>query len=196
MWDERYSADDYIYGTAPNEFLEAHYAAIPKGDVLCLGDGEGRNGVFLAERGYRVTAVDASSVGLKKAEKLAAERGVSIQTVHADLATFDLGQRQWAGIVSIFCHLPAPLRKDLHRRVLAALREGGVYLLESYTPEQLGRGTGGPSAVEWLVSEAILREELPGMNFSHLVELEREVREGQFHTGMGAVVQAIGTVAG
>ncbi len=94
MWDERYSTDDYAYGTKANEFLVANYGQIPMGRVLSLAEGEGRNAVFLAKQGYTVTAVDGSIVGLDKAKKLAEENGVSIECVHADLADYDLGENK------------------------------------------------------------------------------------------------------
>ena len=105
MWDERYSSEAYAYGKNPNQFLEENYKVIPKGKVLSLAEGEGRNAVFLAKQGYIVTAVDSSQIGLEKARKLAEENEVSIELINADLADFDLGDHEWDGIVSIFCPL-------------------------------------------------------------------------------------------
>jgi len=192
MWDERYSAKEYAYGTEPNTFLTANFQHLPKGRVLSLAEGEGRNAVFLAQQGYAVTAVDGSQVGLDKAQVLAEARGVKIERVCADLAVFELGVSTWDGIVSIFCPLPPAIRQALYRKVLAALKPGGVFLLEAYTPAQLQHGTGGGKSVELMQTAATLRAELPGLDFVHLVELERDVVEGVFHTGLGAVVQAIG----
>lgn len=191
MWDERYRGDDYFYGTQANDFLARQYAEIPPGEVLCLAEGEGRNAVFLAEQGYQVTAVDASAVGLQKAVKLAAKRGVHITTIHADLADFDIGINRWSGIVSIFCHLPPSLRQLIHSRLADALLPGGVLLLEAYTPAQLHFGTGGPPVAEMMMDSEILRAEIPGLSFRHLLEQQREVIEGEGHTGRAAVVQAI-----
>lgn len=193
MWDKTYDTAEYVYGTAPNDFLKAHYQAISKGKVLLLAEGEGRNAVFLAQQGYDVTGVDISAVGLEKAQKLARENNVSIETVCADLATFDLGEMQWDGIVSIFCHLPPDLRRDLYQRVEKSLKSNGVFLLEGYRPEQLGNGTGGPSLAEMMISKDNLLSELPSLNFRHLETLNREIHEGTHHTGMGAVIQAIAT---
>jgi len=192
MWNERYSAKEYAYGTEPNTFLAAHFAQLPKGRVLSLAEGEGRNAVFLAQQGYAVTAVDGSQVGLDKAKALAEAKGVAIEVVCADLADYAPGVNAWDAIVSIFCPLPPAIRKALHRKVLAALKPGGVFLLEAYTPAQIKYGTGGGKSVELMQTAASLRVELPGLHFVHLAELEREVLEGTFHTGLGAVVQAIG----
>jgi SAM-dependent methyltransferase len=191
MWDERYSAEEYVYGTKPNEFLEAKVGFIPKGEVLSLAEGEGRNAVFLAKQGYSVTAVDASPVGLNKARRLAEENGVVVEFIHADLADYDLGEDRWDGIISIFCPLPSSLRKQLYKKVEAGLKRNGVFLLEAYTPDQLKHGTGGGNSVDVMQSKESLSLELTGLKFKHLVELERDVREGIYHTGMGAVVQAI-----
>ena len=191
MWDERYRAEEYAYGKNPNEFLEANVSSIPKGKVLSLAEGEGRNAVFLAKQGYSVTAVDASAIGLSKARKLAEESGAVVDFVQADLADYDLGENKWDGIVSIFCPLPSSIRKQLHKKVEAGLKRGGVFLLEAYTPDQLKLGTGGGNSVDVMQTTESLRLELAGLRFSHLVELERDVIEGIYHTGIGAVVQAI-----
>jgi SAM-dependent methyltransferase len=191
MWDKRYSSVEYAYGKAPNDFLAAHFGGIPKGNVLSLAEGEGRNAVFLAKQGYVVTAVDSSAVGLKKAELLAKEHRVSINLIHADLAGFDPGSDAWEGVISIFVPLPSAVRKDLYRRIQVALKRGGAFLLEAFTPAQIGHGTGGGTDPDTMQSERSLRAELPSLNFEHLVELERNVVEGAFHTGKAAVVQAI-----
>ncbi len=198
MWDERYSDDEYVYGTAPNTFLASMVDHIPcnhnhgsRGKVLSLAEGEGRNAVFLAEHGCFVTAVDASRVGLTKAEKLAKARGVVIKIIHSDLAHLDIEPESWDAIISIFCHVPSQLRKELHCKVVAGLRPGGVLILEAYTPSQLALKTGGPQDVDMTMSLAQLEKELAGLVFEHAKEMEREVVEGKFHTGKGAVVQIV-----
>ena len=192
MWDERYSQPGFAYGVEPNKFLASVAGNIPSGPVLCLGEGEGRNAVFLAGLGYRVVAVDQSAAGLAKARELADSRGVAIETIQADLAKFPIEPGAWAGIVSIFCHLPTTIRVPLLHGVISGLRPGGVFILEAYTPEQIGRDTGGPQDADLLVSLAALSANLAGLEFSHAVELERDVREGKYHTGRAAVVQVVG----
>ena len=191
-WDEKYGAPGHYYGTEPNDFLRERCAAIPAGgDVLCLAEGEGRNAVFLAQQGFRVVAVDQSPVGLRKAQALAAERGVRIETVVADLADYRIAPDHWDGIVSIWCHLPQPLRATVHRQVAGGLRSGGVFLLEAYTPAQLRHGTGGPKTADLLPTLDELRGELPGLDFVHAEEREREVHEGLGHFGLSAVVDIV-----
>ncbi|XPF94680.1 class I SAM-dependent methyltransferase [Colwellia sp. RE-S-Sl-9] len=194
MWDKEYDREEYVYGKLPNDFLKSHYNSIPKGNVLLLAEGEGRNAVFLAKLGYSVTAVDISSVGLKKAEKLAKENNVVIETICADLAVFDLGERKWDGIVSIYCHLPETLRQDLYKRIELAIKPSGVLLLEGYRPEQLTYKTGGPPLASMMISKETLIKELPHFSFSHLEALDRVVNEGINHHGLGAVIQAIGSL--
>ena len=190
-WDLRYSEPGYAYGTEPNAFLREVAARIPAGPVLSLAEGEGRNAVFLAGLGHAVTAVDASAVGLAKAEALARERGVRIATQVADLAEYPIEPRAWSGIVSIFAHFPPALRRRLYAAAAAGLCPGGVLVVEAYTPRQLAFGTGGPRDAALLVTLADLRAELPGLEFAIGREVERDVTEGKYHGGRASVVQAL-----
>ena len=190
-WDERYAGDGYLYGTEPNTFLKENFSVIPKGKVLLPAEGEGRNAVFLARQGYEVTGVDSSVVAVEKARKLARINGVNVTTIAADLAQFDFGMEKWDGIVSVFCHLPPDLRKQVHARIVKGLKKGGVFLAEAYTPEQLKYKTGGPPVRELLVSLTDLKRELQGLRFVHAIETVRKVREGLLHSGKGVVVQII-----
>jgi SAM-dependent methyltransferase len=191
MWEERYSSDHYVFGTEPNDFLRSQVPGLETGVALCLAEGEGRNAVHLAESGFEVHSVDLTRAGVAKTHRLATARGVEVHAVVGDLAEFDLGTARWDLIVSIFAHLPPPVRRDLHRRVVDALKPGGVLLLEAYTPDQIGRGTGGPQVAEMTMTLAALREELAPLDFVHALELEREVVEGPGHTGVGSVVQVV-----
>jgi SAM-dependent methyltransferase len=193
MWDQRYGQPGFAYGTEPNEFLAANAERWipPNGAVLSLAEGEGRNAVFLAKLGFRVTGVDGSRVGLEKAQKLASERGVHIDTVVSDLNAYDLGTARWDGIVSIWCHMPTAERAKLHRAVVAALKPGGALLLEAYTPKQLEYTTGGPKTTDLLMTIAAVREELAGLELVVGEEKLREVHEGTFHDGTSAVLQVV-----
>ncbi|MFC2144504.1 SAM-dependent methyltransferase [Acidobacteriota bacterium] len=191
MWDERFSEPGYAYGTEPNGFLVSVADHIPGGKVLCLAEGEGRNAVYLAGLGYDVTAIDTSTVGLAKAEALAHDRGVTIETVNADLEEHEIEPGVWQGVVSIFCHLPPVIRAALHERCLRGLAPGGVFALEGFTPRQLELGTGGPKNRELLMELEIIRQELPGLRLEIGREIEREVVEGKHHKGNAAVVQIL-----
>ncbi|MBF0430792.1 MAG: class I SAM-dependent methyltransferase [Fibrobacteria bacterium] len=195
MWDSRYLKPGYAFGTIPNDFLKSEFLHIPKnGSVLCLAEGEGRNGVFLAEHGYSVTCVDQSSVGLQKAEKLAREHGVTIKTIVSDLSNFEFESEVWDGIVSIFAHVPAELRKQIHSRLIPSLKPEGVFILEAYTLRHLElEGTGGPPAdkKDFFMSLRDIKQELTNLSFIMAQETERKISEGEFHHGKSAVVQVV-----
>lgn len=191
VWDERYARAGFAYGREPNDFLKGVFSHIPRGRVLCLAEGEGRNAAFLAREGFAVTAVDQSAVGLAKARALAAERGVDIKTVQADLSGFEFAPGHWQGIVSIWAHLPSAVRSNLHQRCVAGLAPGGVFLLEAYSPRQIGKGTGGPPEVDLLMDVETVKRELAGLHFVLAHERERDVREGIFHNGISSVVQIL-----
>lgn len=192
MWDQRYNSKDYAYGTEPNDFLVSMLERLPVGRVLCLAEGEGRNAVWLARQGFEVTAVDGSSVGLQKAQRLAEACGVAIDTVHSDLADYEIVPEHWDVIVSIFCHLQPELRRTVHKSCVSGLRSGGIMLLEAYTPDQLAFNTGGPPNAELMMDKETLTAEFNGLEFLHLQECTREIHEGQLHNGLGAVVQLLG----
>ncbi|MCU0701520.1 MAG: class I SAM-dependent methyltransferase [Myxococcaceae bacterium] len=191
FWNQRYTMPGFANGTDPNDFLREVTPRL-RGPVLCLGEGEGRNAVYVASFGLEVTAVDLSPIGLEKAARLAQERGVRLTTRVADLADFDLGQERWGAIVSIWCHLPAWVRAKVHGAVAHALVPGGHFVLEAYTPRQLAFDTGGPKNLDLLYEPAALRRELTGLTLERCDELEREVREGDWHRGKSAVVQVLG----
>ena len=191
FWNQRYGTQQYIYGETPNAFVAEIASQIPAGPVLCLAEGEGRNAVHLAALDHRVTAVDQSEAGLTKARRLASARGVEIETVLADLENFTIEPGVWSGIVATFAHLPPAIRRQVHAQAVRGLRSGGVFVLEAYTPAQLAFDTGGPKSPELLMTLPGLRAELAGLELLVGREIEREVIEGNGHTGRGAVVQIL-----
>jgi len=192
QWNQRFAATEYVYGEEPNDFLQAEAGRLPAaGRILCLGEGEGRNAVFLARQGFAVTAVDASAVGLEKAQALAQRHGVKITTVVDDLSDYVIVPATWDGIVAIFCHLPPALRAAVHRRCVTGLKPGGVLLLEGYTPRQLDHRTGGPPVPELLYEPRDLQEDLAGLELLRCREAVRDVHEGILHNGPSATVQVI-----
>lgn len=192
FWNDRYAASGLVYGAAPNELLVQASVRFPKqGKAIDLGAGEGRNALYLASLGLEVLAVDQSDVGLRKAESLAAERGLKISTRAADLRDFDVAPGSVDVVSAIFVHLPRELREAVHRRVVQWLSAGGVFVLESYAPEQLCRDTGGPKDPDMLPSLETLEKELAGLAFEHRASLVRNVIEGDFHSGESAVVQIV-----
>lgn len=192
MWNERYAVDEYIYGTEPNSFLREQ-AHLLRGPVLSLAEGEGRNAVFLASLGLDVLGVDQSAVGLAKAQALARSRHVTIRTEVADLGVFLPAEGSYGSVVSISAHLPSAVRHRLYPIIERSLRPGGILILEAYSEAQLARDTGGPKDADMLMTTAKVRAEFPNLQPMLLQEVQREVREGTFHTGVASVVQFIAT---
>lgn len=192
MWDQRYSEPGFAYGTEPNDFLvESVERLKPNSRILCLAEGEGRNAVYLARLGHRVTAVDSSSVGLEKASSLANEHGVAITVIHVDLNDFVIEPDSFDCIVSIFCQLPTALRRKVHKDTCSGLAPGGTLILEGFTKKQIDYDTGGPKNLDMLFDLDELKEEFGSLELLHCIETEREVLEGGFHTGVCGVVQII-----
>ena len=191
MWNERFGAEEYVFGLEPNDFLREQAMDLPRGKVLSLGEGEGRNAVWMATQGFDVWSVDLSSVGVAKTLKLAEAHGVTVQAMVGDLADYVIEPDTWDVIVSIFAHTPHPIRRRIHRQVVEGLRDGGVFLLEAYTPDQIALGTGGPKDSSRLPTIELLADELSGLQFDRLHEVTRDVIEGSFHTGRAAVVQVV-----
>ena len=192
FWDERYSGEGLVYGAAPNEFLAGVADRLPKaGRALDIGAGEGRNALFLASRGLDVLAVDQSEVGMRKAARLAGERGLALRVQAVDLREFDAAPGSFDVVSSIFVHLPADLRARVHGRLRSWLRPGGVFVLEAYAPDQIARGTGGPKDPALLASLDVIVSELVGLEIEHRAALVRDVVEGAFHSGVASVVQVV-----
>lgn len=191
MWNERYSAEGYVYGTEPNTFLREHADLIPFGPILSLCEGEGRNAVFLARKGFAVTAVDGSEVGLQKAQALALQNNVTLTTQVVDMADFTPPANTYGAVISIFAHVPAAVRARMYRLAMQSLKDNGILIIEAYTPQQFHHNTGGPKELDRLVSLSNLQQELAGCEFLLARETERDISEGKFHTGIGHVVQVV-----
>jgi cyclopropane fatty-acyl-phospholipid synthase-like methyltransferase len=193
VWDERYAGDDYFFGTEPNEFLVSQQHLLKPGmSCLAVADGEGRNGVWLAQQGLQVLSVEASAVALDKARKLAQQRGVAIEFEQADLAQWHWGESRFDVVAAIFIQFAPPaLREQMFAGIRRCLKPGGLLLLQGYTPRQLEYKTGGPSAVENLYSEALLRDAFGDMEILHLREHDDHIAEGAGHSGMSALIDLV-----
>lgn len=194
LWEERFGAsDDYLYGTEPNRFLTAQAPRLAPGStILAVADGEGRNGVWLAGQGHRVTAIDGSAAALQKSRRLARRQGVELRHLQADLLTWDWGDEHYDAVVAIFIQFAGPEdRRRLFKGMVKALRPGGLLLLQGYRPEQLDYGTGGPSVVENLYTEEQLRQELEGLDFLHLHSHDSTLSEGTGHRGRSALIDLV-----
>ncbi len=183
-WDERFSEPGYAYGTEANDFLVSVVDKLPLGDALCLCEGEGRNATFLAARGFKVTAVDFSSVALAKASALARERGVALQTECCDLDGFDPGETRWNVVTMIFGQPEPAIRRELYLRLKRSLRPGGAFVLETKAEDGATADSRYPDAM-------ILRSELVGLECDIARNQTRELKEGRYHNGAQRTAQIL-----
>lgn len=193
LWDARYAAEDYLFGTAPNQYLlsQAHRLA-PGQRALAVGDGEGRNAVWLARQGLDVTLVDISPVGLQKAQRLAHEHGCRIETIAADLTQWDWPVDRFDLTVEIFVHVPVAERQAIHRAMAACLKPGGLALVEAFQKGQSGRSSGGPRTTPLLYDAQALAEDFADLSTLELLEGTVLLAEGSKHRGPAAVVRYLG----
>lgn len=198
FWDERYAVDDYIFGTSPNVFLVSQAARLKAGQsALAVADGEGRNGVWLAQQGLQVLSVDSSGVAQAKARKLADERGVTLQFENADMLAWDWGDARFDVIVAIFIQFADPEgRTRQFESIRRALKPGGLLLLQGYTPRQLEYKTGGPPAKENMYTEPMLRKWFGDWDIQHLREHDDVINEGSHHAGISALIDLVAVKPG
>lgn len=193
FWDERYSGEEYLFGTQANQFLIQQKNRLVQGRTcLAVADGEGRNGVWLAEQGLKVYSIDASSMAQQKARHLAKSRGVSIQFEQADLLQWAWGENRFEVVVAIFIQFAAPANREyLFKAMQRCLKPGGLLILQGYTPRQLDFKTGGPSQLENLYTAEMLRTAFAAMEILHLAEHEDEIQEGSGHKGMSGLIDLV-----
>ncbi|HEY8614151.1 MAG TPA: class I SAM-dependent methyltransferase [Roseomonas sp.] len=191
-WDARYATGGFAFGEAPNRYLEAQGSWLRPGmRALAIGDGEGRNGVWLAKHGLSVTSIDWSAAGLAKARALADSCGVALRTVVADLMAWDWPVAGFDLVAWIFVHLPPADRALVAQRTMAALAPGGLLVLEGFTPAQEGRRSGGPRDPALLWSVALVREHFAGLELLECLEGTVLLDEGPKHQGHAEVVRAV-----
>jgi len=194
VWNQRYgTTEGYLFGTLPNAFLLSQQHLLKPGAYcLAVADGEGRNGVWLAELGLRVLSVDSSIVALNKARKLAGQRGVGVEFEQADLLQWDWGKHRFDVVVAIFIQFAAPeQRVQMFENIRRCLKPGGLLLLQGYTPRQLEYRTGGPSQAENLYTETLLRDAFSEWDILHLHEHDDFISEGSAHHGMSALIDMV-----
>lgn len=190
FWNSRYNDDVYAYGKEANDFL-INQSFEANSRILCLAEGEGRNAVYLATQGHAVSMIDYAEEGLRKAQQLAAEKGVQIETLCQDLTQTQLQANAWDAIVVIFGHLPVSVRTALHSQFYQALKPGGKLIMELYSKDQLQYKTGGPQDVNLLYSVDELTHDLSEFESLHVMQMERFISEGTYHNGLSSVVQVV-----
>ena len=189
-WENRYRVPGYAFGTEPNYFLASCKALLPRsGKALAVADGEGRNGIWLAEQGLDVLSIDFSPTAQEKARALAKQRGVSLTIAPADVHAWDYPDAAFDVVVEIFTQFSSPAeRAKKWAGMRKALKPGGLLIIQGYTPKQLQYGTGGPKQVENLYTRAMLEAAFGDLRDVTIVEEELEIHEGTSHGGMSAVI--------
>lgn len=189
-WNRRYDSADFLFGKQPNEWLrEQAHALPPAGRVLCVADGEGRNSVWLARQGFQVDAIDVADRAVDKARAFAQNEGVTVNFAVTDCDAFVWPEGAYDGVAAIFVQFAdPPMRARLFERIVRSLKPGGVLILQGYTPKQLEYRTGGPPILSHLYTRDLLVSAFADLSIIELREYEAEVREGQGHSGLSALV--------
>lgn len=189
-WNKRFDAEDYVFGTEPNEYLREHAAQWrPASHVLCVADGEGRNSVWLAGQGMRVDAFDIAEVGVAKARKLAALAGVSVAFSVSDCDGWRWPTATYDGVAAIFVQFADPsMRERLFANMIRSLKRGGLLVLQGYTPKQLEYKTGGPPLLSHLYTEEMLRAAFASTEILELRSYDADLTEGARHRGRSALI--------
>ena len=191
QWNQKYQGDDLVFGTTPNSFLTDQAPRIPAhGEVLCVGDGEGRNGIWLAEQGYHVLSIDGAENGVKKAIAQAQARKVAqrFKGLCADLLHWDWPDSDYDGVANLHLYFMPEDRPQMHQAMLTALKPGGLMILEVFHPDNVGRGCGGPQITELCYRARDLEDDFKAATILLLEETEREIAPSSFHNGGVGVV--------
>jgi 2-polyprenyl-3-methyl-5-hydroxy-6-metoxy-1,4-benzoquinol methylase len=191
FWNERFNKVEFIFGKEPNEYLveQTKRYLKPKDKVLCIADGEGRNGVWLAKQGMQVTGFDASDIALAKAKQFAKDNQVEVDYSFSDTDSFTWQENSYDAVIGVFIQFADPaMRARIFKQTYKALKPGGIFILQGYTPKQLEYKTGGPSLIEHLYTEEMIRDLAKEFEILDLRCYEKELSEGARHTGMSALL--------
>jgi len=192
FWNERYAEEGLAYGEDPNEYLTTAITHLNPGSrVLVVGDGEGRNGVWLAEQGFDVLSVDYSQVAVEKIKRLATLRKVNMTVECHDLTEYAWPESEFDAVIAIYLHFLPEVRELMHKKMLSALKLGGKIIMEAFHKEQLKYPSGGPPVEPMLFSEDMLRKDFEHALIVELYETITHLNEGKYHVGKGAVVRLI-----
>lgn len=191
FWNSRFDKAEFIFGKEPNEYLvqKTKQYLKPGANVLCIADGEGRNGVWLAKQGIKVDAFDVSDIALGKAKQFAKDNSVEVSYSLSNADGWDWQLASYDAIVAIFIQFAdAAMRKRIFKQVHTALKPGGIFILQGYTPKQLEYKTGGPSLIEHLYTEEEIRQLVSDFKILEITCYEQELSEGVRHSGMSALL--------
>lgn len=193
IWNERYSSEEYIYGIEPNIFFSEKLIQLKPGKILLPAEGEGRNAVFAAKKGWQVTAFDNSIEGQKKAFQLAEKEDVSITYLIDSYDSANLPFEYFDCIALIYTHMPPEKRTVYHQKLASFLKPGGFLILEGFSKNQLQYNSGGPKDYGMLFSVEELKSDFSDFNIIQIEETEIELKEGTFHDGKASVIRLFAT---
>lgn len=191
-WNEHYAAEEYHYGVEPNAFLKEELAKLQPGKILFPAEGEGRNAVYSATCGWEVFAFDQSEKGKEKALKLALDKGVTIDYAISELQDWHADDNRFDAIALIFVHMPQPMRKEVHQKMIKCLKPGGTLILEAFNKRQINHNSGGPRDIEMLQSAEILTDDFSALKTVYIEEVTTILQEGRHHEGLAEVVRFVG----
>jgi len=195
-WNERYSTEEYAYGKEPNGFFKEFIDSHEPGKILLPAEGEGRNAVYAAKKGWDVTAFDFSEEGRKKALKLASETGVAIRYEILDLTGFQFEDNAFDAVGLFFVHMASPIRETIHASLTSCLKPGGYIVLEAFNKRQVKNATGGPNDISLLFSMKELESDFPEIEILVLEELVQHYETGIFHRGESETIRLLGRKRG
>ncbi|MEO1256867.1 MAG: class I SAM-dependent methyltransferase [Bacteroidota bacterium] len=196
-WNQRYADKAFAYGIEPNVFFKDQLQQFDSGKLLMPADGEGRNGVYAATQGWKVTSADLSIVGKQKAEALAKQHEVALEYIVGDLNDMSFEPTSFDAIGLIYAHFPATIKSDLHKKIIGYLKPGGIVIFEAFSKNHLplskaDPAVGGPMDIDMLFSTEELQKDFEGFEMLHLAEEEVLLNEGKFHNGKSSVIRFVG----
>ncbi len=192
FWNERFAVEEYVYGTEPNDFFREELEKLTSGEILMPGEGEGRNAVFAAKKGWKVSAFDSSSEGQKKANNLAAKNNVSIDYMVSDYESANYQADKFDAIGLIYTHMNPEKRREYHRKLASLLKPGGILILEGFSKKQIENNTGGPKNIDMLFSREELESDFTLLSELNIVETDIHFKEGIYHEGKASVIRIRG----
>jgi SAM-dependent methyltransferase len=192
FWNDRFADGTYAYGTEPNQFYKKQINELVPGKILFPAEGEGRNAVYAATKGWQVTAFDPSIEGKRKAESLALKMGVTIDYQIDNYEFVDFPKESFDCVSLIFAHMHPAKREEYHKKLMSFLKPGGVLILEGFSKKQIARNTGGPRDIGMLFSANDLKTDFISFSELHISETETDLNEGAFHRGIASVIRVFG----
>jgi SAM-dependent methyltransferase len=189
FWDNRYSESGFAYSKSPNLYFKKFIYELKPGKLLLPAEGEGRNAVYAAANGWKVTAIDSSQVAREKALKFASENNVKFEYFISDVKDFEYPEEEFDAAALIFAHFPPDIRTIVHQSVVKSLKPGGKLILEAFNKKQINNNSGGPKEIFRLYNIEYLKNDFRDLNILELAELETELDEGKYHLGKSDVIR-------